>query len=271
MSSVRLRCRSKVKRSYCGKVRSSCRKPADCRDEKTTGAVDERKGSGSVEGVARSRKGTPDAEAGGGAVEGERALGAKAGGAAEEGGRWRDPAPAAGAGLEAEAERDGAGESGEAGEAGVSGFWADAGGRVSGGEARGGGEQRERTANPDGGGSVEAEAAAGGRGARVAGAPALLRRDGAVGFVGTRLAGGTRAEALSAGDDRRRDQSRPGALCRARHHGRELSLAGELSEAVGAAGRILHRQGQHVYGESSGARGGRTRLGQRLGRRSGGR
>ena len=59
----------------------------------------------------------------------------------------------AGAGIEAEADRGGAGESGAGGEAGVPGLWADAGGRVSGGEARGSGEQRERAANPGAGGS----------------------------------------------------------------------------------------------------------------------
>src|ERR1039457_4060246 len=38
-----------------------------------------------------------------GSIEAERALGAEAGGAAKEGGQWRDPAPAARAGVEAEA------------------------------------------------------------------------------------------------------------------------------------------------------------------------
>ena len=45
-------CHSKVINSYCGKVESSCWKPANWSDE-TTGALNECKRSGSVEGAAR--------------------------------------------------------------------------------------------------------------------------------------------------------------------------------------------------------------------------
>jgi hypothetical protein len=67
-------CRGNVKRSCSSKVESSCWHRASWGDEKPTGVVDEREGSGSVEGLARSREGTPHAEASGEAVEAERAL-----------------------------------------------------------------------------------------------------------------------------------------------------------------------------------------------------
>jgi hypothetical protein len=78
-----------MKSPYRSKVRSSCKKPANCRDEKATGGALEPKSAGSVDGVARNRKGTPDAEASGDAIEAKRALGTEAGGAAGEGGCWR--------------------------------------------------------------------------------------------------------------------------------------------------------------------------------------
>ena len=89
--------------------------------------MDEYKGSGPMEGIARGGGGAPHAVRKGGTVRSDGTVGADAGGPDAEGGRRRDFASAAGAGFEPEDSGEDPAEGGEAGAGQVRGFWADAG------------------------------------------------------------------------------------------------------------------------------------------------
>src|SRR6266571_1742881 len=166
-----------MRSSYSSKVESSCSEPAKCRDERTGDAGVEHEGSGSIEGVARGEAGTFNAARGGRATRVHRSLGKTAAGAGEEGRRPGRGAWAARAGVEPAPGGEGSPQRAE-------------------------GEPGDAAPVADRGRAAAGEGAEGGGGARVAAAPELPRRVGAVGHLGARLAGRAGAEAVPGGDDR---------------------------------------------------------------------
>src|SRR5712664_4137871 len=103
----------------------------------------------------------------------------------------------------------------EAGASQVSRLGAHAGSRVPGARGGAGSEPGDAAAMADGGGDLEKAAATGRGSASVAGAPCRLGGTGAVGQLGTRLAGRAGAKAVPGGDDRRRDPPSSGSVGRA--------------------------------------------------------
>src|SRR5580698_10150774 len=163
---------------------------------------DEPRGTG-LAGVVETSSGRQDDAAGSGRSDGsERALGAEAAGADEEARRCRGGAWIAREVVEPETVgKDEAGRTGDVAQAGLARFRADVCGRAvmetpsdrgrQGNAARVDGRNR----------TVEAGLAPRAGGARLAAAAQRVRRAGAMGYFRSRLAGRSRAGALSGTDD----------------------------------------------------------------------